>query len=175
MIEQQDSNLHFPEVNRRIAAFSTMAFDQVDRNLEGVLSYIQALVHAGVVHQSFKEEMSQKANKAATARKEYIDSLELALIGLGFQLVGLMGAGAAILAGLLDHHVRSNNFLGLNLLWFAVPLLVGHGMVFLGSGYRQGFASVLRNKMSWCVIAALIGVMTYDLTTTYLAMPKTLS
>jgi fumarate reductase subunit C len=85
-----------------------------------------------------------------------------------------MGAGAAILAGLLDHHVRSNDFFGLNLLWFVVPLLLGHGMVFLGSGYRQAFASFLRNKISWYVIATLIGVVGYNLTATYLALPKTL-
>jgi hypothetical protein len=152
-----------------------MAFDQVDRNLEGVLGYIQALVHAGVVHQSFKEEMSQKANEAATARKAYIHSLELGLIGFGLQLVSLVGAGAALSAGLLGHHVRSNDFLVFSLLWFVIPLLLGHGIVLFSISYKEIRASILRNKTSWCVIAALIGVMTYDLTTTYLALPKTLS
>jgi hypothetical protein len=143
MTSLADPNLFQPEVDRRVSALSTMDFDQIDRNVEDVLGYIQALVHAGVVDRFFKEVMRQKANEAATDRKVEIEAENVAW--LAFQVIALssLGVGAFLWVTYANYLSVQN---ASTLVFLAESALAAYGLRFVAT---RVIRSLWRKFSSW--------------------------
>ncbi|WP_274644832.1 hypothetical protein [Pseudomonas serbica] len=114
----------------RIAALSQLPSNQIDPILKDLLADVHTLVQFGLIDQAGKEQMTQKAHKAATTRKIEIEVENVAR--LAFQVIALssLSVGAFLWATYANYLSQQNAVL---FVFFAGIALVIYGLGFLAT------------------------------------------